>query len=184
VCGGNDRPSFFWFEIGDEAGSALLGRDRDDLGILFGARQIVSEQMLCKASDRSQAAVAGHRAVAPMRFDVAQEAKDSIGSDIVQTKTRDRSTYPFCQKNEEKAECVTVGTDGVSAGSADSLQVIVEVTLDKGQEGITFSSSHFVELLPFPLRKYRRRNRALAMPIKAGVAVRYTSVPKILSCPM
>jgi hypothetical protein len=65
--------------------SCFLGRESKDSAVLFGATQIVAQQMSRKTPQNSQTIVPRRGAITPARFYVVQKGKHGICPKIVQS---------------------------------------------------------------------------------------------------
>ena len=117
--------------------------------------------------------------MAPLVLQVIEKSENVLYTDVVKRESGDRAAATTCQKIQEEEECVTVRSNRMSARAADALQVIAEVRFDQPEQRIGCATQGHLRVCA------RRRLRRLAATcISSGVAVRYFSVPRILSWPM
>jgi hypothetical protein len=176
---GEDCTYLLGLEVRDGAPTRLLRADGEDALVLLRAREVVPEKRLDESSDGGEPAVARAGAIAARRFEIVEKGEHALDRDVIEPEVRDRTASAPCEEEKEEAQGIAVRSHGVWAGSSHAAQVLVDVRLDEREERVC-AAPHGRP----PRAERRRLMRLAARPSKRGVAVRYVSVPRILSCPM
>jgi len=119
------------------------------------------KQMLDESAQRNQTTVSRRDAVVPSGLQMIEKSQYSVGLNIVQAETRDRSSGAISQEAEEQPERVSVHPPSVRARSPDALEIILEIGLHECEQSVVRASHRCTK---------RRRKRRDARSSKAGVA--------------
>jgi hypothetical protein len=126
--------SFFRLQINGRLADRSLVANGKNTTILTRPRHVVPEQMLYEAANGCEAAVPRNGRVAAPRFRMIQKRQYSIGLDVFKCQIRYRFASLIGQKQEKELERIAVSPYSVSAGSAHSLQVIMEEAFGQREE--------------------------------------------------
>jgi hypothetical protein len=101
IYGRDDGPSLFWFQVWNGAENGFLAGDGENPPILIRTRHVIPQQMLSKAPESRQTAIASSRGVAPLRFGVVKKGKYCVGPDIVEREVGDGAFLALRGKQEK-----------------------------------------------------------------------------------
>jgi hypothetical protein len=98
--------------------------------------RIAPQSMLEERTQSDPPAIAGRNAIPAILLEMLEERRNLFGSEIVGGEAIDGNPAIVGEKLEEELEGVTVGRDGVAAGSSDLLQMLAEERLDNEEERV------------------------------------------------
>src|ERR1041384_1499594 len=168
------HPHVLGLQVFDCALTSPLGSNREYASVLLGMHEVMAQEMLCEAPYGGEAAVSCCGLIAASSLDMIEERKHVVDDDVVDRERVDRAAEVLRQEYEEEPQRMAVGAQRVRARAAHPSEMGVEVRLHERQQRLsTRSHAHLRRAIKRP------RNRRAARCRSCGVAVRYTSVPRM-----
>ena len=117
VGSGEQGVDLFGFEEGDVGALGAFGGDGEHPSDQRGVFGVFQRRVSVEGVDGRQAGVAGSDAVVTVSFEMVQEGPDERGVEIVEVEIARRPSGSLRGETEQQTERVSVGGDGVAAGS-------------------------------------------------------------------